>query len=297
MDLDESVIRAVCDAMDEPFGDSSVFPTYLLSKVARSQVTVCLSGDGGDEVFGGYDTYKAYKIAAILPACLIRSIRPVVGLLPDSERKVTSVFKAKRFLRDFGQEPIRRHLDWMATFNDVARKELLRDAFLPAGQLLELPRAEGLLALQLADIRYYLPEDILKKVDLASMLHSLEVRVPFLDYRLVPLVLSLPPEFLLRGLQTKWLLRRIAHRYLPWRIIHRPKRGFTSPISRWIRSSQWIQDYIGSDEYLDHGMLDLQMVRQMLAEHLAGHKDWARQLWLIFIFNYWVHRNLRCGGR
>jgi len=295
MDLDEPVIRAVCDAMDEPFGDASVFPTYLLSGIARRKVIVCLSGDGGDEVFGGYDTYKAYKLASILPEWLIKSVRPLVQAMPDSDKKVTAIFKAKRFVRDLGHDPIRRHMDWMATFNDDGRRQLLTEGFIPAGELLPLPKLRGLLALQFADIQYYLAEDILKKVDMASMLHSLEVRVPFLDYRLVSLVLSLPSQYLLRGLQTKSLLRRMASRYLPWQVVHRPKRGFTAPVSRWIRSSAWIQDCIGSEGYLSHGLLNKGLVHQMLQEHLAHKQDWARQLWLVFIFNNWVHRQFHAG--
>lgn len=296
MDLDEQVIRTVLQAMDEPFGDASVIPTFLLCSIARSRVTVCLSGDGADEVFAGYDTYKGYLVSRFMPGWLTTLLRPLVLALPDSDRKVTLTFKAKRYLRDIGTSPVQRHMDWMATFLDRQRMGLLTTGFVPSEEFIKLPERTDLLGLQLTDIRYYLPGDILKKVDMASMLHSLEVRVPYLDYRLVPLVLSLPSEYLACGLKTKRLLRKIARRYLPYWVIHRPKRGFTCPISAWIRSSKWIQQCICSEGYLSHGLLERKMVARMLDEHLKRKVDWGRQLWLVFVFNYWVYRHV-LGGK
>jgi asparagine synthase (glutamine-hydrolysing) len=287
MDVDETVLRRVLEAMDEPFGDASVFPTVLLSEIARRKVTVCLSGDAADEIFAGYDTYKGFRLAEAVPEAAVRAIRPLVERLPVSDRKVTLGFKAKRFVRDFGAPPVQRHLDWMATFNDAARQPLLGGQFIPAAALLAPGEGRDLLSLQLNDIHNYLAEDILKKVDLASMLHSLEVRVPFLDYRLVPLVLSLPASYKIRGLTTKWLLKRIAAGYMPARIVRRPKRGFTSPISQWIKSSEWIRRALTEKDYYGHGLVDATLVQRMLGDHLAGKQDWARHLWLVFVFNHW----------
>ena len=295
MDIDEAVIRHLLEAMDEPFGDASLFPTYLLSQIARRKVTVCLSGDAGDEVFGGYDTYRAFQMARYVPGTAVQAVRPLIERLPASDRKVTSFFKMKRFVRDFGSAPVRRHLDWMATFNDDSRRQLLGERFIGSEDLVPCQTGGDLLSLQLSDIHNYLSEDILKKVDLASMLNSLEVRVPFLDYRLVPLVLSLPAPFKIRRLTTKWLLKQIASRYVPRRIVHRPKRGFTSPISQWIKSSAWIREVIADQRCHGHDLLDHGLVQRMLDYHLAGTQDFARELWLVFVFNYWYCLHMAFG--
>jgi asparagine synthase (glutamine-hydrolysing) len=184
----------------------------------------------------------------------------------------------------------------MATFTDPPRRDLLQGGFVGSGDLIPAIPGHDLLGLQLSDIHLYLAEDILKKVDLASMLNSLEVRVPFLDYRLVPLVLSLPPAYKIRRLTTKWLLKRIAGRYIPSRIVHRPKRGFTSPISLWIKSSPWIGDLIADQRYYGHGLLNHGLVRRMLDDHLAGTRDFARELWLVFVFNAWMDLHVTPGG-
>jgi asparagine synthase (glutamine-hydrolysing) len=291
VEITDDDIDRVLRNLDEPFGDASVIPTYLLSKMTRRTVTTCLSGDGGDEVFGGYDTYRAYKIARYMPGPLIAASRGLVSLLPISDKKLTWSFKLKKFVGDYGGDIVRRHLDWMATFTEPTRRLMLADRFVPIESTLQPGAGAGLLSLQLSDIHNYLPEDILKKVDHASMLNSLEARVPFLDYRLVPLVLSLPEEVKIRRLTTKWLLKRIASKYLPHRIVHRPKRGFTAPISQWIRRKDLFQEYLTGRTYYQHGLLNSDLVHCMLETHLAGKADWARQLWLVFVFNYWCSRN------
>ena len=147
--------------------------------------------------------------------------------------------------------------------------------------------------MQLNDVRYYLAEDILKKVDVASMASSLEARVPFLDHRLAGLVLSLPDRYKIRYFQTKRLLKRIAGRYLPGEIVRRKKRGFTMPVSRWVKESELIREYVTGKGYYDHGWLDYDYVQDLLAGHLAGRWDRARQLWLVFVFNYWIKEGIR----
>jgi asparagine synthase (glutamine-hydrolysing) len=291
MEVDEDIVKFVIENMDEPFGDSSVFPTYLLSKITRRKVTVALSGDAGDEVFGGYDTYKAYKIARYVPAAAARLSKYLIDLLPPSDEKVSLAFKMQRFVRDFDADVNRRHLNWMATFNDSQRQKLLNERFVSGDCLVNRGSERNLLSLQLNDIHNYLPEDILKKVDLASMLNSLEVRVPFLDYRLVPLVLSLPEKYKVRNITTKWLLKKIASYYLPGEIVNRPKRGFTVPISRWIRESDLIRQFITGRQYYEHNLLSYDYVRRLFDSHISSREDNARHLWLVFVFNYWKYRN------
>jgi asparagine synthase (glutamine-hydrolysing) len=291
MDVNEDIIQQVIGAMDEPFGDSSVFPTYLLSKITRQKVTVSLSGDGGDEVFGGYDTYRAYELARYVPKPLARLSRCLVNMIPPSDKKVTLGFKMKRFMRDFDTGCNRRHLNWMATFTEANRKNLLINGFVPDEQIIPCGNEDSLLSAQLNDIHNYLAEDILKKVDLASMQVSLEARVPYLDYRLVPLVLSLPEKYKIRRLTTKWLLKKIASKYLPSQIVHRTKRGFTVPVSTWIKNSALIREFLTNRKSYEHNLLNYDYIQEMLSDHINNRADNARQLWLIFVFNYWTSKN------
>ncbi len=291
MEVDENLVKFIIENMDEPFGDTSLFPTYLLSKITRRRVTVSLSGDAGDEIFGGYDTYKAYKLARYVPRPVMRLSKYFIDLLPPSDKKVTLTFKMKRFVRDLDSNVNRRHLNWMATFNDSQRKELLNDDFVSADSFINCSCEKNFLSVQLNDIHNYLPEDILKKVDLASMLNSLEARVPFLDHRLVPLVLSLPEEYKITNLTTKWLLRKIASNYLPKKIVHRPKKGFTVPVSKWIRKSNLIREFLTNRSYYEHNLLSYDYVQRLFNAHINNEEDNARQLWLVFVFNYWWRKN------
>ena len=291
MDVNEDIIEKVVGEMDEPFGDSSVFPTYLLSKITRQKVTVSLSGDGGDEVFGGYDTYTAYKLARYAPASLVGLLGHFINAIPPSDKKVTLGFKMKRFVRDFEAGCNRRHLNWMGTFGEQSREKLLAGCFIPDDRLIGCSDEDSLLSVQLNDIHNYLAEDILKKVDLASMLVSLEARVPYLDYRLVPLVLSLPERYKIRWLTTKWLLKHIASKYLSRQIVHRAKRGFTVPVSGWIKNSSLIREFLTARKYYEEGPLNYEYAKQMFDEHTDGRKDNARELWLIFVYNRWRCKN------
>jgi asparagine synthase (glutamine-hydrolysing) len=179
----------------------------------------------------------------------------------------------------------------MAAFTDRDRQALLADKFIEARDFMGPVGHSGLTDMQLNDFQRYLPEDILKKVDMASMMVSLEVRVPFLDYRLVPLVLSLPDKYKIRYLETKWLLKKIASGLLPSEIIHRKKRGFTVPVSAWLRKSSFIRQFITDREFYGHGFINYDYAGRLLTEHIDKRRDNARKLWLIFIFNYWWYKN------
>jgi len=286
LDVDELLAQKVLGWIDEPFGDASLLPTYLLSQMTRQDVTVTLSGDGGDEVFGGYDTYQAYQMAKYIPAAVARAIGPLAGWLGASEKKLSLRFKLQKFAADFSGNIQRRHLDWMAAFPDRLRRELLGEHFIPAEELINIRSDSDLLSVQLNDFENYLAGDILKKVDAASMLHSLEARVPYLDYRLVSLVLSLPPAYKIRFFRTKWLLKKIAADYLPAGIVQRKKRGFTVPISRWVKKSDLIREFITDRRYY-HDLVNYDYVQRMINDHAAGRADNSRPLWLVFVFNYW----------
>lgn len=294
LEIDESLIERVVRHMDEPLGDASVLPTTLLSEMTRRHVTVCLSGDAGDEIFAGYDSYMAYQLARVIPPGLARLIRPCVNLLPPSEKKLNLIFKMQKFANDYHPDPQQRHLDWMGTFTDGDRRRLLGDHYIESDQFMGSMEPSCLTGIQLNDFQRYLPEDILKKVDLASMMHSLEVRTPFLDYRLVPLVLSLPDAYKIRYFRTKWLLKKLAAEWLPHEIIHRKKRGFTVPVSAWLRKSPLIRQCMTDREFYDHGFVNYDDAARLLSEHTHKRRDNARKLWLIFVFNYWWHTVGHC---
>ena len=297
--IDEKVIEQVIGNLDEPFGDSSIIPVYLLSKMTRKNVTVSLSGDAGDEVFGGYDTYMGLMIAKHFPGFLRGGISAITNLFPPSDKKVSFLFKVNRFLGSNDKNIGIRHLNWMATFQDRDRRLLLNGNFIPANSLIlpatnaaEPTSKDELLTVQLNDIHNYLAEDILKKTDVASMMNSLEVRVPFLDHRLVPLVLSLPDKYKIRRFKTKWLLKELAHSYIPGEIINRKKRGFTVPVSKWIKESELIKRYLTDDEAFAHGMLNKEYLIDLYTQHINNKKDNARELWLAFVFNYWWKKSI-----
>lgn len=295
LQMDKQLIKFVIENMDEPLGDPSVLPTYLLSKITKQNVTVSLSGDGGDEIFAGYDAYQGHIIARYIPKFTIGFLRAIIGLLPPSDKKLSIQFKMKRFVRNSDQNINTRHLNWMATFIDKDRKNLLRNNFISSNEFTYTKNRKDLTSIQLNDIHNYMAEDILKKVDLASMLNSLEVRVPFLDHRLVPVVLSLPDKYKIRFLKTKWILKKIAKSYLPNKIINRRKKGFTVPISQWIKQSNLIKDYLTQNKYYKHNKFDKKYVLSLLNSHIRNKKDNSRQLWLIFVFNYWFHNTIKDG--
>lgn len=289
VESNEEDIRKVLDQMDEPFGDSSLIPTFLLSRMTREKVTVSLSGDAGDEVFGGYETYKAFMIARYIPKIAIKVLGLLSKLIPVSDKKMSLAFKIKKFIDDYDPNAQRRHLNWMSTFAENERRLLLGNLYKSDREIpLHINGAPGLLSIQLSDIYNYLPEDILKKVDIASMLNSLEARVPYLDYRLVPLVLSLPDKYKVRHFRVKVFLKQIATGLLPKEIIHRKKEGFTAPVSQWIRESSFIKEYLLNDHYYIHGFINRNYVKNLYNEHIEKRTDHARKLWLVFVFNYFM---------
>jgi len=236
----ELLLRSLADAFDEPFADSSALPTYLVSQLAAEHVKVALSGEGGDELFGGYYTYVADLTADRL-APLARAVRPLVEALPASTRKASLDYKAKRFVRAAHLPPLERHHGWKEIFSSDARAELTgrRTASDPVdvyrARYAETAGAPQLARLQDVDFGVYLVDDLLVKTDRASMAHSLEARVPFLDPLVTTLAFALPTRLKVRGLAKKVLLRKAVEPLLPAEIVHGRKRGFSIPAAAWLR--------------------------------------------------------------
>ena len=298
------LLPALADAFDEPFADSSSLPTYLVSELAARKVKVALSGEGGDELFGGYYTYAADLLAARAQP-LARLARPVVELLPSSDRKASFDYRAKRFVRAAHLPPLERHHGWKEIFSTDARAELTgnRSPFDPVDLLrtrfAETEGAELLARLQDVDLGVYLVDDLLVKTDRASMAHSLEARVPFLDTVVTNLALALPTRSKVRGLAKKVLLRKAAEPLLPRSVVHGPKRGFSIPAAAWLRGElePFARDTLSAEALRRQGFFEPAVVHRLLDEHAAGREDWSRQLWGLLAFTLWHERHVERAPR
>jgi asparagine synthase (glutamine-hydrolysing) len=283
-------------AFDEPFGDSSALPTYLVSRLASEHVKVVLSGEGGDELFGGYETYAADLLAQRLPAGVGR-LRPLVDRIPSSNGRVSVEYRAKRFLDAIELPPLERHEAFKEIFSADSRRDLL-NADAPAGfdalaaqrrRFSETAGAPLLARLQDVDLGVYLVDDLLVKTDRMSMAHSLEARVPFLDSAVCDLALSLPTSLRVRGLQKKRLLRAAAAQWLPRRIVYGRKRGFSIPAAAWLRGEllPFAREVLSPDAVERQAILRPGAVAAVLDEHVARTRDNSRQLWGLIMLTLW----------
>jgi asparagine synthase (glutamine-hydrolysing) len=295
----EPLLLALAEAFDEPFADSSALPTYLVSQLAAEHVKVALSGEGGDELFGGYYTYSADLMADRL-APLARVARPLVEALPASTRKASLDYKAKRFVRAAHLPPLERHHGWKEIFSADVRAELTgrRDGFDPVDVLrsryAETAGAPELARLQDVDFGIYLVDDLLVKTDRASMAHSLEARVPFLDPLVTNLAFALPTRLKVRGLAKKVLLRKAVEPLVPAEVVHGRKRGFSIPAAAWLRGElePFARETLSAENLRRQGFFQPAPVARLLDEHVAGREDWSRQLWGLLAFTLWYERHV-----
>jgi asparagine synthase (glutamine-hydrolysing) len=295
----ELLLRALAETFDEPFADSSALPTYLVSQLAAEHVKVALSGEGGDELFGGYYTYAADLWADHL-APIARLARPLVEALPASTRKASLDYKAKRFVRAAHLPPLERHHGWKEIFSPETRSELTgrRTAFDPVdlyrARYAETAGAPQLARLQDVDFGVYLVDDLLVKTDRASMAHSLEVRVPFLDPLVTNLAFALPTRLKVRGLAKKVLLRKAVEPLLPTEVVHGRKRGFSIPAAAWLRGElePFARETLSPENLQRQGFFQPEPVTRLIDEHVAGREDWSRQLWGLLAFTLWYERHV-----
>jgi len=286
---------------DEPFADSSAIPVWYVSELARRHVTVVLSGEGGDEMLAGYETYRARKIAALyarLPRAVGAGLLPaVVRRLPVSHAKVSFDYKAKRFVTGAYLGAAAAHLWWKTILDEDAKADLYggrRRDLLPTARLFEALYAqsdgEELDRLQYVDGTLYLPADILVKVDRMSMAHSLETRVPFLDRAMMELSRRIPRELRLRGFTTKYLLKRAMADRLPASVVGGKKRGFNVPMPGWLAGElrEFMQDTLAPARVRAHGLFDPQAVERLMREHVTRVMDHSRALWTLLVLAVWM---------
>jgi asparagine synthase (glutamine-hydrolysing) len=288
------LLPALAEAFDEPFADSSALPTYLVSELAAREVKVALSGEGGDELFGGYYTYAA-DLLALRVGRVARLARPLVERLPASTRRVSFDYKAKRFARAAHLPPLERHHGWKEIFSAEARAELTgrRHRSDPVDLLRahfgETAGAELLLRLQHVDLGVLMVADQLTKTDRASMAHSLEARVPFLDTAVTDLALALPRRQRVHMLRKKVLLRKAAAPLLPPEIVRGRKRGFSIPAAAWLRGElePFAREVLSPETLRRQGYVDPASVRHVLDRHVSGREDLSRQLWGLLALTLW----------
>jgi asparagine synthase (glutamine-hydrolysing) len=292
------LLPALAEAFDEPFADSSALPTYLVSQLASEHVKVALSGEGGDELFGGYYTYVADTLAPRV-SWLAAAARPLVERLPSSSGKLSFDYKAKRFARAAHLPPLERHHAWKEIFSEDARASLLdgrRGALDPLdiyrARYAETEGAEELARLQDVDTGIYLVDDLLVKTDRASMAHSLEARVPFCDTAVAELALALPRRLRVRGFAKKRLLRKAVEPLVPAQVARGRKQGFSIPAAAWLRGDlePFARDVLSPGAVARHGFLSPDAVTRLIDAHVGGKEDLSRQLWGLLAFTLWFER-------
>jgi asparagine synthase (glutamine-hydrolysing) len=311
-----AVIPKLPSIFCEPFADSSQIPTFLISELARKSVTVALSGDGGDELFGGYNRYLAARttwgkvqrlplssrralasvLRAVTPDAWDRLMERAKPLLPQRWHLASAGDKAHKLSEvltlSSGQDYLLRLAScWQNPANVVAGSRepatVLTD---PAAW----PHTDDLAQWMMAmDAQSYLPDDILVKVDRSAMANSLETRVPMLDHRIVEFALRVPLHLKIREGQGKWILRQVLHRYVPKELVERPKMGFALPMDDWLRGPlrEWAEALLGETRLAQEGFFDPAPIREKWKEHLSGRRNWQRQLWTVLMFQGWLEKN------
>jgi asparagine synthase (glutamine-hydrolysing) len=301
------VLPTLVEHYGEPFADSSAIPTYYVARETRKHVTVALNGDGGDESFAGYERYAAMRLAERyhrIPAVLRdRVMRQAVELLPSSETRRGRVRDVKRFMQSASLSKVERYLRWVSVFDSQAKQDLYSTDFRQQtesgsaanmlGSWFARANGSGIVdAALLTDIMTYLPNDLLVKVDIATMAVSLEARSPFLDHHVVEFAASLPEKFKLRGLTTKYLLKRMLRKLLPAENLNRRKMGFGVPIGHWFRGKlqPFLRETILAEQSVKRGLFKPEAVRQLVELHTRGERDYSHQLWTLLMLELWFQR-------
>jgi asparagine synthase (glutamine-hydrolysing) len=304
------IVGDIVNAFDEPFADDSVIPSYYVSQFTRSSVKVAMSGLGGDELFAGYERYSGMLLSQyylrLMPGSLHRQlIQPLVQRLPESQKGGDHIDHAKRFANSALLSPAERYLGFVSTLNSWERHRLynlettkkidfdatdclVTEPFERCAALDDLTRA------LYVDMKTYLPEDILALSDRLSMWHSLEVRVPLVDHRLVELSTQLPTSYKVDWYRKKILLKRIATRYLPAKILKHRKQGFESPMAAWLRNDliDYARRTLSPDRLGASGLFDVDYVAERLEEHLAGRRKNNKLLFSLIMFQEWYERHV-----
>lgn len=302
LDLNEGadladVIGELSYYSDEPSADAGAVPVWYLSKLSRRDVTVALSGEGADELFGGYLTYKANQYRQLIncvPRWLRRAALGCARWLPVSDEKISFEYKLKRFLQGSLLSSEAAHVFWNGTFSEEEKRDLYHfaDQRPLAGILDQMRRGSSLERYLRFDQSYSLPDGILYKVDRMSMAHAVEVRPPFLDSRIVEFAARLPEHFKISGSQTKLILRSLMKDKLPSPVLHRSKVGFDIPIHDWFRGilMPLLRDTLNESSVRGNGLFEWSAVERLMQQHLDRKANWGYHLWGLMTLNLWMKR-------
>jgi asparagine synthase (glutamine-hydrolysing) len=298
------LVPKLAEQLDEPFADASYLPTFLLSQFTKQKVTVALGGDGADELFAGYDTFVAHGVGQLahhLPASVLQTALRAAELLPTSTGYMSLEFKLRTFLQGVVADDTSRHQAWIGSFQPAEIVSLLTPAFRPVAPddvyapiraFAQSRNERGLEWVLRYYFTFYLADDILTKVDRASMAASLEVRSPFLDTDLVDFVFKQPLHYKLRPWGRKWLLRQALRGIVPDPILRRAKHGFALPVAQWLNGPlrELREDLLGESALKAGGIFEPAAVRQLIEDHDLGRADRRKQLWTLLMFELWRRR-------
>jgi len=306
----EGLIEKIVYAFDEPFADDSTIPSYFVCKLARENVTVALSGLGGDEVFAGYERHLGFALSGTynrVPGFMReRLLRPVVEGLPERADGHYTINHLKRFVRSSALPPDQRYFEYISRINPRLKKVFFADSqrfnshFVSCREsVLEhfnstnvVGRPDCLNRALYCDIKNYLPEDILAVTDRLSMHHALEVRVPFLDHKFMEYCATIPAEMKMKWLQKKYLLKKASRKYLPKEVIQHRKQGFAGPMTRWLKSElkPFVLSTLSEKNLATHGYLNPVTVKTVLDEHFSGREIHDTLIWSMVVFQVWFNR-------
>jgi asparagine synthase (glutamine-hydrolysing) len=301
--LAASLVSEIGAWMDEPMSDPSLVPTYLLSRFTRKHVTVALGGDGGDEIFAGYPMYFGHRMAGVydrLPGFVRRGVvEPMVNLLPVKTKNLSLDYRARRFITASHYDHVARHHIWFGSFaphdqelllTDDVKRASESDVYRDARRLFAECDSQNLIeCMQSVDSQLYLAEDILTKVDRASMAVSLEVRAPYLDPRVAEFAASLPPHYKLHGYTSKYILKRASKGLVPPFVWRRGKKGFGVPFAKWLKSElrPLAHDLLSPERLRQSGLFNPEYVAQLQDEHERGVANHRKLLWTLLTFELW----------
>jgi asparagine synthase (glutamine-hydrolysing) len=302
----EDVVNRIAPIFDEPFADPSMVPTYYLCQLARQQVTVALSGDGGDELFAGYHSYKADKLAhyyRYLPRALTARLAPeLLRFMPTSHARTSLDFRARRFVENALEDPARSHYLWRVVFREAHKARVLQpDLFAEVVDSYETHEPhygagagfDELTRFQYTDANVYLVEDVLAKMDRLSMAHSMEVRVPLLATPVTEFAFSLSGQLKMPGYQPKRLLRDAMADALPAKIATMRKKGFNAPLPRWLTGEfrPLVEEYLSRDVLHRQGYLQFDEVNKLVTRHMEHRAEHSREIWILLMFSLWAEEH------
>jgi len=310
------LVETIVRAFDEPFADDSAIPSYFVCKIARENVTVALSGLGGDEVFSGYERHLGFALSSkysALPAFFREGlIRPLVERLPERADGHYTINHMKRFVRGAGLAPDERYFGFIRKLNPGLQSTFFNDQERFAGRFDDCRelilkhfnspnvegRADSLNRVLYCDLKTYLPEDILAVTDRLSMHHALEVRVPFLDHKFLEFCAGIPPEMKLKGLAKKHLLKKAVAKYLPNEVITHRKQGFVGPMTRWLKNDlkSFVIDTLAESNLRKHDLINVGVVRRVLDEHFSGKEIHDTLIWSLVVFQTWHDQYIENRG-